>query len=99
MKVLKKLWSGLWVLVDCLLLILSVLLLAIVVLQAVPQLGDPLGATSIAVAVTGLLPPQIAFIGVVPSPLGGVFRTDFLLIAIACMVLARLVRALSKGLI
>ena len=99
MKIIKKLWGGLCVLVDCALLVIAVLLLALVVLQAAPQLGDPLGATSIAVALTGIMPAQLAFIGVVPSPLGGVFRTDFLLVAIVSMVLARLVRALSKGLI
>ena len=43
------------------------------------------------------MPAWLAYAGVVASPLGGVFRTDLFVCALACYVLSRLARRLAKG--
>jgi hypothetical protein len=75
---------------------LALLLLAASLLSTTVALA--LHVSPIALAVTQLIPAPLCFWGVVASPFGGVFRTDFAILAIAFFVVAKLLHLLRKAL-
>ena len=84
--------------VACALLACCLLLLALTLVLLFSQVALALGAAPLAMSVTRALPAWLAMLGVVASPFGGVFRTDFLIVAVALLVAAKIVRRLAKGL-
>ena len=62
------------------------------------QVALSLHVAPLALSITQLIPAPLCFWGVVASPFGGVFRTDFALLAVAFFLLARLLHFL-KGVV
>lgn len=62
------------------------------------QVAVALKVAPVALTVTQLMPAGLAFWGVLSSPLGGVFRTDFVVLALAAFFAAALVRKIAKAL-
>ena len=62
------------------------------------QVAVSLKVAPVALTVTQLMPSGLAFWGVLSSPLGGVFRTDFVVLALGAFFLAALVRKIAKAL-
>lgn len=82
----------------CALLVGCLLLLLLTLALISTQVAVALRAAPVALAVTHALPAAIAFRWVLPSPLGGVFRTDFVLVAAVLLIAAKLVRKVAKKL-
>ncbi len=57
-----------------------------------------LHVSSLALTVSQLIPAPLSFWGVLASPFGGVFRTDFIIVAIVLFVAAKLLHLLRKAL-
>ena len=83
---------------SCALLACSILLLLLILSLVATQVAVALHAAPIALAVTRLMPGWLAFSWVLPSPFGGVFRTDFLILAAALFVAAKVCRGVAKHL-
>lgn len=62
------------------------------------QAAVALKVAPVALTVTQLMPTGLAFWGVLASPLGGVFRTDFVVLALAAFLAGCLVRKIAKAL-
>ena len=62
------------------------------------QAAVALKVAPVALTVTQLMPDALAFWGVMSSPLGGVFRTDFVILAVVASFAAALVRKIAKAL-
>lgn len=86
----------LWALDIVLLLYAGALALLVVILYS-SQLIVLTGVAPLAVELTSLLPAPLAMLWALPSPFGGTFRTDFLLLCLACLFLSRLARAARKA--
>lgn len=84
--------------VACALLVCCLLVLALTLVLLFSQVALALGAASLAMSLTRALPAWLAMFGVVASPFGGVFRTDFLIVVVVLLVAAKLVHRLAKGL-
>ncbi len=84
--------------VEVALLCLAVVLLALALVQLSSALTARLGLTSVCVRVTSWLPAPLAYFGLLDCPLGGVFRTDYLIAAVVTLVIARLVRVVYRRL-
>lgn len=67
--------------------IMGMLLCALVIVLCFPGIINQLGLTGFVVDLSRMLPGVIAGWGVLVSPFGGVFRFDFLIVAIACFLL------------
>lgn len=91
----KFLASALYVL-SCVLLAVCVVLLLLCASLLSSEVAVALRVAPAALTVTRLLPAPLSFWGVLASPLGGVFRTDFVLAALACYILAKLVRRIAR---
>lgn len=87
----------LWV-ADLIALLAAGALALLVVILFSSQLTVLTGVAPRAVALTGAMPAPLAMLWALPSPLGGTFRTDFFLLVVLCLVLARLFRAARKAL-
>lgn len=78
--------------------IMGMLLCALVIALCFPGIINQLGLTGFVIDLSRVLPSVIAGWGVLVSPFGGVFRFDFLIVAIVCFVLdfvcARISRAI-----
>lgn len=83
---------------SCALVALSVALVVLAAVFLVPQVAVSLRAAPLALAVTQALPGWLAFWGVLSSPFGGVFRTDFVLVALAAFIVSKLVRKIARAL-
>lgn len=94
----RKLIVFLLRLVELALLVGAACVLALTLVQLSSSLSLSLGADSLAAQLTVYLPSWLAYFFVVSSPFGGVFRTDFFIVAIAGLILARIVRCVYKGL-
>ena len=57
-----------------------------------------LHVSSVALAISQILPTPLSFWGVLASPFGGVFRTDFIVVGIALFIAAKLLHLLRKAL-
>lgn len=77
-------------------LCIVVLLLAATFLAPAVALG--LGTAPLALALTAVLPAPLAFWGVLSCPLGGVFRTDFVIVAVVLWVVAKILRKIARAL-
>lgn len=62
------------------------------------QVAVTLRVAPLALAVTHAMPAGLAFWGVLSSPFGGVFRTDFVILALVAFVAAALVRKIARAL-
>lgn len=83
---------------SCACLAASLLLLALTASLLSTQVALALHVAPVALALTQLLPAPLCFWGVVASPFGGVFRTDFAIVAIVLFILARALHLL-RGLV
>ena len=68
----------------------SLLLLLLCATLLSTSVALTLHVAPLALALTQMLPAPLCFFGVVASPFGGVFRTDFALLAVCFFVLAKL---------
>lgn len=93
----KLLGSAAYVIACALAAAASALLLLVCALLS-PAAASALRVAPTALAVTRLLPGRLAFWGALSTPLGGVFRTDFVVAAAACLALAWLFRKASRRL-
>jgi hypothetical protein len=84
--------------VACVLMCLAALLILLVAALVSSQVALSLKVAPVALAITQAMPAGLAFWGVVSSPLGGVFRTDILVVAVAAFVLAKVVRRVGRSL-
>ncbi|MBS5449683.1 MAG: hypothetical protein KHY83_01220 [Coriobacteriia bacterium] len=82
----------------CALLVGSLLMLLLVVTLLFAGVALTLGITPLAIEITRAIPASLAMFGVVASPFGGVFRTDFLIVAVVLLVAAKIAHRLAKGL-
>lgn len=83
---------------SCALVGVSILLALLTAALLSSQVAVALKVAPIALAVTHLLPGGFAFWGVLSSPLGGVFRTDFILVALAAFILSKIVKKIARAL-
>lgn len=83
---------------SCVLAGACVALLLLVATYLSPQVAMALGTAPVALAITAALPPQLAFWGVLASPLGGVFRTDFVVVALVLLIAAKLLHRIARAL-
>lgn len=82
---------------SCICMAVSLVLLLCASLLST-QVALALHVAPLALSITQLIPAPLCFWGVVASPFGGVFRTDFALLAVAFFLLARLLHFL-KGVV
>ena len=82
---------------GCALLVCSCVLALLTLACVSSQVALALHVAPLALRLTAAMPAWLAYAGVVASPLGGVFRTDLFLCALACYLLSRLTRRLAKG--
>ncbi len=82
--------------VSCALLVVCTALLLLAASLLSSQVAVSLGVAPLALAVTRALPASLSFWGVLASPLGGVFRTDFVLVALAAFVAAKILRKIAR---
>lgn len=82
----------------CTALALSTALLLLTAVLMVPPAALALHASSVAMWVTGLFPDALCYWGVLSSPFGGVFRTDFLLVSFLLFLVAKLLRYVERRL-
>lgn len=94
----RKLVASVLYVLSCALLAVCVFLLLLTLALVSSQAAVALRVAPAALALTQLLPAPLAFWGVLASPLGGVFRTDFVLAALVCFVAAKLSRRIGKAL-
>ena len=83
---------------SCICMAVSLVLLLLGALLLSTQVALSLHVAPLALSITQLIPAPLCFWGVVASPFGGVFRTDFALLAVAFFLLARLLHFL-KGVV
>ncbi|MBR2835332.1 MAG: hypothetical protein IKE43_06460 [Coriobacteriales bacterium] len=79
------------------LMLVSIGLLLLLLSLVSTSIAASLHTAPLALEITHLLPSWFAYWGVIPSPFGGVFRTDFFILSIICALLARMIRSLAKG--
>ena len=77
--------------------IMGMLLCALVIVFCFPGIINQLGLTGFVVDLSRMLPGVIAGWGVLVSPFGGVFRFDFLIVAIACFLLDFICARVSRA--
>ncbi len=96
----RSLLRALFRIVEILLILGAIALMALTLALMSSEVTVSLGLTSWAMAITSHLPSWLALLGVLPAPtmLGGTFRTDFVLIAVAALVLARILHFIVKSL-
>lgn len=82
---------------SCVLLVACIALLALTAVLLFSQVAIALRVASLALAATHALPGWLAFWGVLSSPFGGVFRTDFVLAALAAYAVARILRKIARS--
>lgn len=83
---------------SCICMAASLVLLLLCASLLSTQVALALHVAPLALSITQLIPAPLCFWGVVASPFGGVFRTDFALLAVAFFLLARLLHFL-KGVV
>lgn len=83
-------------LLSCLCLVGTIFLLVLTALFLSPQVAASLRVAPLALAVTAHMPAWLAFWGVLSSPLGGVFRTDFVVVALLLFVLGKVLHRIAK---
>lgn len=83
---------------SCICMAVSLVLLLLCASLLSTQVALALHVAPLALSITQLIPAPLCFWGVVASPFGGVFRTDFALLAVAFFLLARLLHFL-KGVV
>lgn len=83
---------------SCICMAMSLVLLLLCASLLSTQVALALHVAPLALSITQLIPAPLCFWGVVASPFGGVFRTDFALLAVAFFLLARLLHFL-KGVV
>ena len=77
---------------------LCILVLLLTATFLVPSVALSLGTAPLALALTAALPAPLAFWGVLSCPLGGVFRTDFVIVAIVLLIVAKILRKIARAL-
>lgn len=82
----------------CAAVALAIFVLLLAATFLVPSVALALGTAPFALALTAILPAPLAFWGVLSSPLGGVFRTDFVVVAIALLIVAKILRKIARAL-
>ena len=85
-------------LMACVLLVACVLMLLLIVVMLFPQVALSLGLTPVAFSISRILPAGLSMLGVVASPFGGVFRTDFVIVVVVMFVAAKILSRIAKGL-
>lgn len=93
----RRLAAGVLRTASCALLALCVGLLLLAAALLSSQVAVALHVAPLALAVTRALPAPLSFWGVLASPLGGVFRTDFVLVALAAFVAAKILRKIARA--
>ena len=93
---LRKALSLALYIVACLAVVLCLALLALCAVLLFNSVAVALHAAPVALAVTQRLPSWLAFWGVLPSPFGGLFRTDFFVLAIVLLIGAKVVRRIAR---
>ena len=83
---------------SCICMAVGLVLLLLCASLLSTQVALALHVAPLALSITQLIPAPLCFWGVVASPFGGVFRTDFALLAVAFFLLARLLHFL-KGVV
>ncbi len=94
----RKFFASVLYVLSCVLLAVCMVLLLLTLALVSSQAAVALRVAPAALTLTKLLPAPLAFWGVLASPLGGVFRTDFVLAALACFVAAKVSRRIGKAL-
>lgn len=84
--------------IACALLVVCLFLLALTIVLMFSSVALAVGAGPLALEITRAMPAWLAMLGVVASPFGGVFRTDFLIVTVAALVAAKILRRIAKGL-
>ena len=82
---------------SCICMAVSLVLLLLCASLLSTQVALALHVAPLALSITQLIPAPLCFWGVVASPFGGVFRTDFALLAVAFFLLARLLHFLRRS--
>ena len=75
---------------------MTILIILLVITLLVPDLAVELSTAPLALAISESLPDWLADKGVLLTPFGGVLRTDFLILALACALIARLFHWISR---
>ena len=94
----KSVLSVVLYVVACAFVVAAALLMLLVLSLVSSSVATTLGTPGVALSVTRLLPGWFALWGVLPSPLGGVFRSDLLVVALLMLVIGKVIRRLGKGL-
>ena len=79
---------------SCICMAVSLVLLLLCASLLSTQVALAVHVAPLALSITQLIPAPLCVWGVVASPFGGVFRTDFALLAVAFFLLARLLHFL-----
>lgn len=79
---------------SCACMAVSLLLLLLCAALLSTAVALALHVAPLALALTQAIPAPLCFFGVVASPFGGVFRTDFALLAVCFFLLAKLLHFL-----
>ncbi|WP_102337435.1 hypothetical protein [Collinsella provencensis] len=78
--------------------ILALLLCALTVLLCFSGVSTRLGIVSFVIELTQSLPDVIAGYGLIPTPFGGVFRFDFMLMSVVLFIVDYLCARLARSL-
>lgn len=94
----RGVFSTILYVLACAAMALCILVLLLTATFLVPSVALALGTAPVALALTAALPAPLAFWGVLSCPLGGVFRTDFVIVAVVLLVAAKILRKIARAL-
>lgn len=93
----KKTFKVILYVISCIFLAISVFLLLITLSLISGELALNFHTASVAVDITGLLPQWLAYQFVLPTPFGGVFRSDFVIVAAASTLVSWIFNQIRKA--
>lgn len=94
----KHALSGILYILACLAMAGSIFVLLLVASLLSVDVAVALQVAPLTLALSKAIPAQFVMWGALPSPLGGVFRTDFFIVALVLFVAARLLRKIARAL-
>ncbi len=94
----KRFLSLLVYVLSCACMAASIFMLLLTASLLSTAVALTLHVSPVALAISQLLPAPLSFWGVLASPFGGVFRTDFVVVGLVFFIAAKLLHLLRKAL-
>ncbi len=92
----RRIISLILYIIACACVVVSIVLLLVTAALLVSDVAVTLRVAPLALDITRLLPDFLQYWSVISSPFGGVFRTDFAVVALVFFILAALIRRIAR---